>query len=454
MSIHPINSSSNESKQSFHSTPLKIVQSLGWVALAILALPTIIGSYFAWKKLVAIWDKNERSDTGATNLVASNVLGKETIESLLEKWVKKAPKGEEGRRIEARCRILQFLEGQKTTLDLSGLNLSTMPHIFEDRRFSRLEKLNLIGNQLTSCPMLGSVNHIKFNKSPLEQSEQTEEKSEQRAAVVKHLQEECFVVQKESFDEEDFDILPEICNQKPPSEAQAEELETLYLQAIHQFRALGHLLRFSSTAAYFDYLKRTEKGFPFDFNIDLLHKVNPSFDDFLKKIKESAEKAPKDNVSLIFVPFLLAKSFVHEQHIVVAVINVAKQQIEYFDPKGNQWYSILGNLVDRNLGGYNISIQEFLKRLSLSVFPDKKEPPITRNINGPQPFSNGTDCGAHILSFVESMLHNPDVTQDGNYFKTALPSNGAQIRQEMANTLENFLKSLRSGKEKAEEQSN
>lgn len=302
MEINPIND-----KQTFIFKPLKIAQSLGWVAVAILALPTVVGSYLAWKKLVAIWNKNENLATKKADNIASEVLLDHeddfVIETLNEDYVKKTPQ---------------------------------------------------------------------------------------------------------------------------------QEKETLYKDAIQQFKEPG-CLGSRSAEAYLDYLKNTERNLGFHFNTTLLYNSGIKLDKFLTNIQAEIEKTPL----LTFVPFLLAGNLLREQHIVVAVINLKEEKIEYFDPKGNQWYSIFGSLVDRNLAHWSIPTQQFLEKLSQTVFPDI-EPKIIRNINGPQPLSNKVDCGVHALDFIQARM-NIDFIQTNkysDYFETSLSSNGKQLREEMAATLQ------------------
>ncbi|MGL5626197.1 MAG: Ulp1 family isopeptidase [Candidatus Rhabdochlamydia sp.] len=419
MITNPIN---NYDKQSFQFKSLRIIQSFGWVVLVILALPTVIGSCFAWKKLVAIWDKNERPDTEVTNLVASNALGKTTTESLLNNWAEKAPNDE--KRLVAKWRILKFLAGQKKILNLADLNLRSLPDIFNDKRFSELKELNLIGNPLTLLPMLRTHNLtalIRLKPSPWQEPE----KANQDAT-------ETFNLNEEGFDD--------IANEVLPMQTLLEQKEDLYEQAILQFQKTADCLGSRSAEAYFDYLKSTEKTLSFHFNMDLLHNVDLTSDVFLKRIKEETELARQEKSPLIFVPFLLEKNLVHEQHIVVAVINTTKHQIEYFDPKGNQLYSIFGSVVDRNLAQWNMSVQEFLKSLSQSVF-SKEESSIIRNINGPQPLWDKINCGAHVLNFIQIRMYTDFAQSDKHpdYFKTSLSSDAKQLRQAMANTLDNFI---------------
>ena len=299
MTINPINN-----KQSLIFKPLKIIQSLGWVAVAILTLPTVIGTYFAWKKLAAIWSKNARSDTQKTNEIASKI----------------------------------FLE--------------------------------------------------------------------------------------DGF-EEVFNEAVEMRSKEP----------TFYEQAIHQFKG-SNCLGSRSAEAYLDYLKNTEKNLGFHFNTNLLHNLGFTLNEFLTNIKAEAKDA-----KLIFVPFLLAGNLLREQHIVVAVINKTNEQIEYFDPKGNQFYSIFGRLVDRNLEQWSIPTQAFLEKLSTSIFPDK-EPSIIRNINGPQSLSNKVDCGVHALDFIQARMHIDFIpSKYPNYFETSLSSDGRQLRDTMAATLQSRLDS-------------
>ncbi|MGL4540183.1 MAG: Ulp1 family isopeptidase [Candidatus Rhabdochlamydia sp.] len=419
MITNPIN---NYDKQSFQFKSLRIIQSFGWVVLVILALPTVIGSCFAWKKLVAIWDKNERPDTEVTNLVASNALGKTTTESLLNNWAEKAPNDE--KRLVAKWRILKFLSGKTKTINLSYLNLRFLPDIFNDKRFSELKELNLIGNPLATLPPT-LKNHnltalIRFQPSSLRESQKPNQNAEALNLI-----------------EEGFD---DIANEVLPIQTPLEQKEDLYEQAILQFQKTADCLGSRSAEAYFDYLKSTEKTLSFHFNMDLLHNVDLTSDVFLKRIKEETELARQEKSPLIFVPFLLEKNLVHEQHIVVAVINTTKHQIEYFDPKGNQLYSIFGSVVDRNLAQWNMSVQEFLKSLSQSVF-SKEESSIIRNINGPQPLWDKINCGAHVLNFIQIRMYTDFAQSDKHpdYFKTSLSSDAKQLRQAMANTLDNFI---------------
>lgn len=406
------NKINNYDKQSIQFKSLKIIQSLGWVVLVILALPTVVGSCFAWKKLVAIWDKNERPDIKRANLVASNALGKTTTESLLKKWVEDAPEDE--KRIVASWRILRFLAGQTKTLNLTHLHLRSLPNIFHDKRFSELEELYL-EDSLTLPSTLRNHNLtalIRFEKS-------------NKATIT-------FNLDKAGFD----DISDEI----PPAQTLLEQKEDLYEQAIRQFQKTEDCLGSRSAEAYFDYLKNTEKTLGFHFNMDLLHNVDLTSNAFLQRIKEETEIAEQKEGSLIFVPFLLAKNLFHEQHIVVAVINTTKQQIEYFDPKGNRCYSVLGSL-DRKLSQWNMSTQDFLKNLSLSVFPEKEKPSIIRNINGPQSSWDKVNCGAYVLDFIQTRMYTDFVQSKKypNFFETSLSLDAKQLRREMANTLDNFI---------------
>ncbi len=240
-----------------------------------------------------------------------------------------------------------------------------------------------------------------------------------------------------NLNEEGFD---EIVNEVLPIQTPLEQREDLYEQAILQFQKTTDCLGSRSAEAYFDYLKSTEKTLGFHFNMDLLHNIDLTSDAFLKRIKEETEIAKQEKSPLIFVPFLLEKNLVHEQHIVVAVINTSKHQIEYFDPKGNQLYSIFGSVVDRNLAQWNMSVQEFLKNLSQSVF-SKEESSIFRNINGPQPLWDKVNCGVYVLDFIQIRMYTDFVQSDKHphYFKTSLSKDANQLRQEMANTLDHFI---------------
>lgn len=213
-----------------------------------------------------------------------------------------------------------------------------------------------------------------------------------------------------------------------------EEKEALYEDAIKQFKKPG-CLRSRSAEAYIDYLKNTEQNHDLHFDTSLLYNSGLSLYEFLTRIETEIREA-----KMVFVPLLLEKNLFHEQHIGVVVIDMTKEKIEYFDPQGHFFYSMFDRLVDRNLI-QGVTTQEFLEKLSETIFPDNK-PSIIRNINGPQSLFNKVDCGAHALNFIETRMLTDFIQSDKypNYFETSLSSNGKQLRQEMAATLEESLK--------------
>lgn len=419
----------NFNNYSFLSRPVKVVQSLAWVALAILALPTVVGSYLALKKAVAVWSKNERSDTEIVHAFAEKVLIKKTTEDLLHEWTEKSPQGED--RLVAKQRILDFFTNQSDYLDLSGLHLSSLPNCFDDERFQKLKRIDVFNNQflVNLPPTIKNLDvHIVFEHSgwrAMLDPEQIEEL----------VQNSDSPVGEDSGIDDDFGFIDqEPLSQSALHQSQIKNKKELYKAAIAEFRTSNYLGT-RSAEAYFDYLKSTGHGFY--FNMDLLHSVVPDFDVFLTRVKAEIEQAKQENVSLVFVPFLLAGNAFREQHIVVGVINTAQQQIECFDPKGNQFYSVFGSLSDRNLPHWNMPSQDFLKNLAVAIFPDKKDPSVIRNINGPQSLMNRMNCGAHALDFIQTRLYTDLIqSNDPNYFETSLRSNGAQLREEMAATLE------------------
>lgn len=416
----------NNNNQSFFFNPLKIVRSLGWIAVAILSLPTVIGPCFAWKKLAAIWSENERPATQKTVEVASETLGQKTTEDLLKKWVEKAPANED--RLTAQGRILHFLKHPADLLDLSNLRLSSLPSIFEDNRFSNLKELHLMGNRFIGSLSIRNLNaRITFKELPWRK---LDSENFTNTLFNKDLDEE------EGFVEMSSKNLPTPLDVK----------RNLYNQAIAQFKHSG-CLGPCSAEAYLDYLKDAYSGFYFDTS--LLYSSGLTLDKFLGQIKDKVETAIKETTPeinpLVFVPFSLARNSIREQHIVVAVINKKNEQIEYFDPKGNQFYSILGSWVDRSLANWNdTSSQKFLEELSRSIFPGK-EPSIIRNINGPQSLLNKVDCGAHALDFIQARICTHFIqNNNSNYFETSLSSDGRQLRDTMANTLIESLKRTKS----------
>lgn len=129
------------------------MQSLAWVILAIVALPTVIGSCMAIQKAVHIWNKDETITIAKTCQVASNAsVARYSFEIILDQWVREASKTED--RVTAKQKILDFYtsSGQETCLMLSNLGLTSLPNIFHDPCFSRLKRLCLAKNHLKTIP--------------------------------------------------------------------------------------------------------------------------------------------------------------------------------------------------------------------------------------------------------------------------------------------------------------
>lgn len=75
----------------------------------------------------------------------------DACQSPLKDWMERSPEGE--KRKEACNKIVSFLlSPNQTHLYLNKLNLSSLPEIFKDFRFNRLQILNLSNNKLESVP--------------------------------------------------------------------------------------------------------------------------------------------------------------------------------------------------------------------------------------------------------------------------------------------------------------
>lgn len=86
----------------------------------------------------------------------------EKMFTALNRWTEGALFGEN--REEAKKRMEEYLKGTSSTLDLSGLQLSTLPDIWEYPIFTeKLKKINLSGNALSKLP--DSLNSVKSLKA-------------------------------------------------------------------------------------------------------------------------------------------------------------------------------------------------------------------------------------------------------------------------------------------------
>ncbi|MFI0478778.1 MAG: hypothetical protein ACH349_06670 [Candidatus Rhabdochlamydia sp.] len=222
-------------------------------------------------------------------------------------------------------------------------------------------------------------------------------------------------------------LLDENYLEKTPQKEKAE----IYSKAIKQFQS-EECLSATSAEAYLDHLRNDIKGrggLDFLFSTALLHNAKAvNLESYLQKITAKVTEAKGQEHPLVFVPFLLEGS---KPDIVVAVIDITKERIEYFDPKSNRSY--------RNLDRCGISTQDFLKKLSNLAFPNK-EPDIIRNISGRQSFWHKVDSGAHVLNFIQTRIYTDAIQRDTlGDFNSSLSPDGKQLRKEMAAILQEKL---------------
>ncbi|KAG6559491.1 E3 ubiquitin-protein ligase ipaH9.8 [Candidatus Rhabdochlamydia oedothoracis] len=155
MSINSINTFTQKAL----TIPLKIVQSTGWTALATATLPFLTISHkpfvFFTKKIVKVWSQNTTETTIKVDKVNPNVsLSKSSCETILKTWVETAPRGEARITAQEKIRAFLGLSGfqRKETLDLTNLNLTSLPDIFNNPCFNQLKHLDLSSNQLRTLP--------------------------------------------------------------------------------------------------------------------------------------------------------------------------------------------------------------------------------------------------------------------------------------------------------------
>ena len=132
----------------------------------ILNLPNAPSLCFPLEKTVTIW---KEGNANVEKIASQANLSKTTFEVTLEDWVKEAFQGED--RISAKEKILQFSQCSSSygRLVLSNLNLRSLPDIFNDPCFSRMEHLDLSSNLFTTFPELSGLASLRILNCNLNQ---------------------------------------------------------------------------------------------------------------------------------------------------------------------------------------------------------------------------------------------------------------------------------------------
>ena len=127
----------------------------------------------------------------------------------------------------------------------------------------------------------------------------------------------------------------------------------------------------------------------------------------------------------IFLPFLVKGWTV--DHAVVAVINLADETIEYFDPKGQS--SVWPTRAEKQS---NKNVFDFLTELGQKVIAPtfSKDKIIYNKKNTPQGFYDNINCGAFCLQFIEERIN-----RSFNDIENDLAADPKKLRLELANRL-------------------
>lgn len=194
----------------------------------------------------------------------------------------------------------------------------------------------------------------------------------------------------------------------------------------HLLKDTNSALKSGTTSEYLNSIKNTYPNFI--YNDRLMYGNVPITTD---KIIDSLNDLKKDHPSnqVIFLPFLVKGWTV--DHAVVAVLNLSNETIEYFDPKGQSWFTTRAEKQS------NKNVFDFLTEIGQKVISPtfSKEKVLYNKKNIPQGSTDNINCGVYCLQFIEERLkHSFDAIENGIVNKLTNPLN---IRHKLAN---NFIK--------------
>lgn len=173
-----------------------------------------------------------------------------------------------------------------------------------------------------------------------------------------------------------------------------------------------------------EYLKSLKtKHSTFVYEDQLMFPVTITTDKIVNSLNKLKNNNPTNQT--IFLPFLVKGWTV--DHAVVAVINLADETIEYFDPKGQ---SSIG--ITRAEKQSNKNVFDFLTELGQKFISPtfSREKIVYNKKNTPQKLSDNINCGAFCLQFIEKRITRPfnDIEND-------LSTDPKELRLELARRL-------------------
>lgn len=179
------------------------------------------------------------------------------------------------------------------------------------------------------------------------------------------------------------------------------------------------------TSEYLNALKNKHPNFIYNDRL-IYGNIPITTDKIIEFLSDLKNKHPSNQV--IFLPFLVKGWTI--DHAVVAVINLPNETIEYFDPKGQSWFTTrTEKQSSKNVFDFLIEIGQ---KIISPTFSKEKVLYNTKNI--PQGSFDNINCGAFCLQFIEERVNNNsfDTIEDGIVDKLINP---IEIRHQLANNL-------------------
>lgn len=219
-----------------------------------------------------------------------------------------------------------------------------------------------------------------------------------------------------SSDDEDFETL----------EGDSEDISNVNynwnIAFNHLLNNTDACLNSTVTSEYLKSLKTKHSTFVYEDRLMLPGSITTD------EIVNSLNKLKNDNPAnqTIFLPFLVKGWTV--DHAVVAVINLADETIEYFDPKGQSsiWPTRTEKQSNKNVFAF---LTELGQKFISSTF--SKEKIVYNTKNTPQRFSDNINCGAFSLQFIEERITRPF-----NEIENDLAVDPKALRRQLADKLE------------------
>lgn len=220
----------------------------------------------------------------------------------------------------------------------------------------------------------------------------------------------------------------------PPEEEEFEELEAplentsnvnnnLHIAFNHLLNNPNDCLNSTVTSEYLKSLKIKDSTFVYEDRLMLPGSL--TIEDIVKLLNKLKDDNPTNE--RIFLPFLVNGWTV--AHAVVAVINLADETIEYFDPKGQSslWFTRTEKQTNKNVFDF---LTELGQKLISPTFSREKIVYNTKHV--PQGVLDNINCGAFCLQFIEARMN---LSFNNIEKKPLLPVDPKELRLQLADRL-------------------